>query len=273
MSQLSARIHYQKPWCSYSDLVALLRQRGLIVTDEPVAVELISHISYYRFSGYCLAFEVSRHQFIADTTLEQIVAAYKFDLTLRDLVTEALEVVEVDLRAAVAHLFGEKHGAFGHTQAATFFQPPPRNQYAKRTQWSFNHARWLEALHDETKRSKELFIQHFSQTYIEYPDIPVWVATEVMSFGSLSRMLEGMVKNDQKMISSRFQLQPHILAPSCLYQESVCSSRSIMGSSLDHQARTTGGQGLAAASFTQQQSLVFYIAYFAAFDGAHSCDS
>ncbi|MDZ7617785.1 MAG: Abi family protein [Patescibacteria group bacterium] len=69
----------------------------------------------------------------------------------------------------------------------------------------------MTAVRDETMRSKELFVRHFRQTYGEYPDIPVWVATEVMSFGSLSRMLQGMVKNDQKMISNRFQLQPHIL--------------------------------------------------------------
>jgi abortive infection bacteriophage resistance protein len=199
MSQPPAKIPFQKPWVSYPDLVSLLQQRGLVVADEPVAEQFLSHLSYYRFSGYCLAFEVRRHEFIAGATFEQVVASYQFDLTLRDLVTEALEVVEVDLRAGIAHLFGEKHGPFGHADPAQFHR-------------HFRHDEWLGRLRDEAGRSSELFVTHFKQTYSEFPDLPVWCMTEVMSFGGLSTMFAGMLRNDQRMIAQRYRLQPHILA-------------------------------------------------------------
>ena len=93
-----------------TDQVALLQSRGLVVADIPASLTFLSHLSYYRFSGYCLAFEDQRHQFGAQTTFEQVVAAYQFDLKLRDLLTEALEVVEVDLRAAIAYEFGRTYG-------------------------------------------------------------------------------------------------------------------------------------------------------------------
>ena len=60
---------YNKPWLSCADQVALLRNRGLTIGDAAAAADFLAHINYYRFSGYCLAFENPRHQFIAGVTL------------------------------------------------------------------------------------------------------------------------------------------------------------------------------------------------------------
>ncbi|MEZ6098453.1 MAG: Abi family protein [Pirellulaceae bacterium] len=125
------KIPFSKPWLSYADQLQLLQQRGLAVPDPQAAEQFLSHMNYYRFSGYCLAFENGRHNFNGGTKFDDVVAAYHFDLTLRDLITEALEVVEVDLRAAIAHDFGQQHGAFGHTDPAKVFQ-------------RFNHIDWLD---------------------------------------------------------------------------------------------------------------------------------
>jgi abortive infection bacteriophage resistance protein len=195
MSASSSNLPYPKPWLSYADQVKLLEQRGLIVADAPLAQGFLSHLNYYRFSGYCLAFETSRHLFIPNTTFENVVAAYHFDLGLRDLLTEALEVIEVDIRAILAYTFGGRHGAFGHTDGNKFVS-------------SFQHGYWLQSLKKEAKRSSELFVKHFDATYLEFPNLPIWIATEVMSFGCLSKMIEGMQRPDQKAISHRYGLQP-----------------------------------------------------------------
>jgi len=104
----SPRPSYQKPWLSYADQIALLSSRGLVIANVPAATDFLRHVSYYRFSGYCLAFEVSRHTFRPGVTFEQVQAAYEFDLALRDVVTEALEVVEVD--APTVAVFRKKAG-------------------------------------------------------------------------------------------------------------------------------------------------------------------
>jgi len=107
-------------------------------------------------------------------------ASYDFDLALRDLVTEALEVLEVDVRAAVAYTFGQRYGAFGHVDPGNFYD-------------AFDHAEWLQQLQEEADRSKEQFIEHFRSTYAEYPDLPIWIAMEILSFGALSKMFHGML--------------------------------------------------------------------------------
>jgi abortive infection bacteriophage resistance protein len=203
MSQASsgqppAKPSFAKPWLSYADQVQLLLQRGLVVADPTAAEQFLSHLNYYRLSGYCLAFEDSRHQFVAGTTFEQVVEAYQFDLTLRDLVTEALEVIEVDLRAAIAYHFGQKYGAFGHTAPASFFK-------------NFHHGDWLDRLREEAQRSNELFVTHFKNNYSEFPDLPVWIVMEVMSFGGLSRMVSGMDKLDQRALGNRYGFQARVM--------------------------------------------------------------
>ena len=191
----SPQLSYPKPWLSYHDQISLLQSRGLVITDVQTAIDFLRHANYYRFSGYCLAFESSRHQFQSGVTFEQVKAAYDFDRVLRDLVTEVLEVVELDFRTSVAYHFGQQHGAFGHTKPATFFH-------------KFEHAKWMTILHRETRRSSELFVDHFKATYREFPDLPIWVITELMSFGRLSWMCEGMFKGDQKAIAHQYGLQP-----------------------------------------------------------------
>ena len=190
----NARPSYQKPWLSYGDQVAKLVSRGLTVTDHAAAERFLSHVNFYRFSGYCLAFEQPRHFFPQGVTFEDISGAYAFDVTLRDLLTDALEVIEIDVRAWLAFHFGRKHGAFGHTDPASFFG-------------KFDHANLMVRLQEEADRSSELFIKHFRSKYAEYPDLPVWMLTEVMSFGTLTRMFRGMDRRDQKAVSSRYGLQ------------------------------------------------------------------
>lgn len=59
---------YSKPWTSVADQLSLLESRGLIVTERPAAENTLRHLNYYRFSGYCLAFEDERHRFRNDVT-------------------------------------------------------------------------------------------------------------------------------------------------------------------------------------------------------------
>lgn len=187
------KIPFAKPWLNWSDQVKTLASRGLVIADLGAAESFLSHVNYYRFSGYCVPFEQARHVFAPGTTFEDVRAAYDFDFTLRDLITEAVELVEVDARTAVAYHFGQHYGAFGHTDPTRF-------------DTGFWHQNWLDKLRDEATRSNEQFVTHFKHTYQEYPDLPVWMVTEVMSFGSLSLMYKGMLRNDQAAIANRYGL-------------------------------------------------------------------
>lgn len=148
MSSQTPTASYQKPWLSDADQVATLVARGLVVPNTAVAEQFLSHVNYYRFSGYCLAFEQPRHVFSNGVTFDDVANAYRFDTSLRDLLTEALEVLEIDVRSWIAHHFGKVYGAFGHTSSTNFHVPG-------------KHADLMKHFHEEANRSSELFVTHF----------------------------------------------------------------------------------------------------------------
>ncbi len=59
----------------------------------------------------------------------------------------------------------------------------------------------------EATRSNELFVTHFRRSYAEYPDLPIWIVTEVISFGALSQMFSGMWNRDKKEVARRYGIQ------------------------------------------------------------------
>jgi abortive infection bacteriophage resistance protein len=165
---------FTKQFISFQEQLEKLQSRGLIIPDMKEAEAFLSYCNYYRFSGYVLPFESERHVILPQTTFTHIRNLYEFDRTLRGLVLESLAVIEVSVRARVTYQLGVSNDPFLHKNKKLF-----RNV----TAWE----NWLKQIRDETDRSKEPFINHFKKTYVEYPDLPVWVLTELMSFGSLSK--------------------------------------------------------------------------------------
>jgi abortive infection bacteriophage resistance protein len=199
----SLPVSYSKSWLSVSAQISKLESRGLKVSDKADAESFLRHINYYRFTGYCLAFEDTRHSFKAGVSFDHIKHAYQFDASLRDLFTEGLELIEIDLRTSIAHYLGSQYGAFGHIDPTTFHH---------RFDFKVDHSSWLNKLHDETTRSREIFVNHFRKRYSEYPNLPIWAATEVMSFGGLSRMVRAMHKKDRNIIAAEYDVPQKILS-------------------------------------------------------------
>jgi abortive infection bacteriophage resistance protein len=204
----TAKQPYCKPWLSVDDQLNKLTDRGLIVEDAADAKAFLRHVGYYRFAGYLLAFEVARHQYVEGTSFGQVKAAYEFDARLRDLFREAIELVEVDLGANVAYSFGKKYGAFGHLDKNNFHQ-----QFGNfpNDPDKVDHAQWLERLQKEAKRSREIFAQHFRNKHTEFPDLPIWAATELMTFGQMSRMIRALKRVDRKQIAGLYGIPEPVL--------------------------------------------------------------
>lgn len=73
----------------------------------------------------------------------------------------------------MAYELSHKWGAFAHYNASIF-------------QYDTAHKQWLAELEKTTTDSKEPFLQHYKTKYNGFPRLPLWIACEIMSFGSLS---------------------------------------------------------------------------------------
>jgi len=208
---------YDKAPTTFPQQVELLRSRGLIIPDSAAAEIFLRQTNYYRFSAYCLPFETVRHSFTAGVHFSDVQALYEFDRKLRALVDYALETVEIIIRARAAYHLAHVYGAFAQEDKNNFYFDEP------------SYATWIEKIRTETDRSREVFIGHYKRTYSEYPALPIWVVMEIMSFGSLIRLINNMYKKDAIAIAQSFGIHDRIFR-SCLlsfsYVRNICAHHS-----------------------------------------------
>lgn len=192
-------IQFTKPFKSYDEQLTILKQRGLKIVDEQAAKDFLAYSNYYRFSGYILPFETSRHSIILGTTFEQVQALYEFDRKLRNLTNEAVAVVEVFSRSTLAYCLSKHGGAFAHLDKTTFFCK------------QFDHNKWYNKVKKETQRSQEVFVFHFKKKYSNWPDLPIWTIAELLSFGSISQLYGNLQEKFQKEIAIEFAVPAPVL--------------------------------------------------------------
>jgi abortive infection bacteriophage resistance protein len=194
---------FTKPATSIDDQLALLRRRGMVIADDVSARHYLQHISYYRLRAYWLPYEApvanGDHGFLPDTRFEDVLALYVFDRQLRLLIMDAVERVEVALRAGWAHHMAMIYGAHGYLE---------QRLYDSRDR----HARAVTTLSDEFSWSKETFADHYRTKYTDPVLPPVWMAAEVVSFGQLSKWMGNLkLRADRQAIAKPFGLDEKAL--------------------------------------------------------------
>lgn len=199
-SFLGVTMSFSKPPKTYAEQLAILKGRGLIVTDEPFALHCLEHYNYYRLSAYRFPLTVHGNpdQFLPGITFEQLWGLYCFDRQLRLLVTEAVKRLEISVRSHWAYILGHAYGSQAYEDVARF-------RDARR------HTGALAKLDEELERSDEVFVAHYHTKYgMRRP--PIWVACEVMSFGLISRFYENILRDrDRKAIARPYGLFPDTL--------------------------------------------------------------
>jgi abortive infection bacteriophage resistance protein len=174
---------------TFEEQVEILRKRGLVISDIDYAVRTLQRINYYRLSAYTLSLK-KNDIFYPDTTFEQVVDLYEFDRRFRYLIMEMVEQVEIAFRTHVSYHIAHTYGPLGHLDSAHFK----------------NHEVFLAELEKEINRSQEIFIKHHIEKY--EGNIPVWVAVEILSFGTLSKLFSNMKNSDQNQIAKSYYRVP-----------------------------------------------------------------
>jgi abortive infection bacteriophage resistance protein len=188
---------FNKPFRKPQELIAILRERGLDIPDEVRARHYLSNISYFRLSAYTRRFyipNITQHQFIKGTTFEDVLNLYIFDRELRVLLMDAIERLEVSLRAQLGNTLAEHYDPHGYLNPNVF-------------DTRYDHA-WLVRTLDEEVASREVetFVEHYRSKYTGAPkQPPVWMAMELLTFSVVSRLF-GNLRNpkDTSKISAHY---------------------------------------------------------------------
>jgi abortive infection bacteriophage resistance protein len=74
---------YSKAWLSYSDQVAQLENRGLLIPNRIKAEQFLAHLNYYRFSGYTRRWDISVLSNSSTRCVPKPVASHQKHLPIR----------------------------------------------------------------------------------------------------------------------------------------------------------------------------------------------
>ena len=215
-------MRYNKQPTDITTQLAMLKQRGLIVSDEDTALKQLASISYFRLASYWKIFETDEatHQFANGTCLEDVISLYTFDRELRSIIFTAIQDIEVALRTRIIHFFSMTHGAFWFMDVSKF-----NNRNIFQT--------CLDNIQVELSRSKEEFLQEHFAKYSSPSLPPVWKTLEVVSFGNLSKLYANMKDVEVKKLVAK-----SVGLPQYTYLESWMRSLTVLRNCCAHHART-----------------------------------
>lgn len=222
------------------DLLHKMRERGLIIEDEPAAYDALERIGYYRLSGYFLHFQTENkysknpHNFNKNTTFSDVLRLYSLDTDLRTVISAALERLEIALRASICEYMCRTYGAHWYTSPKSFEVGKSQailEEAAKHVDFDLAKNRaYKQDPEANKKKSRQLFVDHYYATYHDPKMPPAWMLREQATFGFWARTYEALKTGDQKQIAQRWthpdgsRIDPDLFA-SWLWSTSILRNR------------------------------------------------
>lgn len=209
-------LHYNKPPLDLDALVERLASRGSEVPDHDRAERYLRHIGYYRLSPYSIPFQKrghTDHTFQDGTTFDQVLDLYIFDRALRLHVMDALERVEVAVRAALTdHMSTSYDDPHWYTNAEHF------NDRGKHSGLLAIIGRFCDKrLRGAPESGEDSLIhrsalEHYLTTYAS-PDLPPsWLMVEMLTLGQLASAYRNLGRRaDRTAIAKSIGLNAPVL--------------------------------------------------------------
>jgi abortive infection bacteriophage resistance protein len=193
-------MRYVKPALTFEAQADQLILRGLLA-DRADLIATLKSISYYRLSAYWYPFRQANDHFQPGTDLETIRLRYNFDRRLRLLLLDGLERVEVALRTELVYRHAHAFGPFGYLEPSHLPNLSPDD-----------HHMMIGRLQEDYLKSRERFVQHFTSKYGDEHDMPpLWMITELMTFGELLTMFRGLPTGVKQAMARRYGLADAVL--------------------------------------------------------------
>lgn len=186
---------YEKPPLNHDDLVDRMEHRGLVVPDRDRATRYLRHIGYYRLSPYVIPFRIpGREDVRPGTSFDDVLGLYVFDRKLRLLVMDAVERVEVAVRASLTdHMSSSTGDAFWYTSVDHFGRRDAHEEFLRR----------VRRLCDAQLRQEEVTggalthpsaLEHYLTVYGEPELPPSWLMAELLTLGELEKVVANLAR-------------------------------------------------------------------------------
>lgn len=201
---------FKKDATTIPQQIARLKERGLAMPNEGLAVKYLANISYYRLGEYWYVMQSDKenHQFKPNSRFSDVVALYNFDAELRLLLFGVIEKIEISLRTKLIYTLSHEIDPWWFCNSEIFVD-------------QMQFSRTLAKIEEEITRARKKDVtirNHFKKHKDDLRFPPSWKSLEQVSFGNLSK-LYGNLKhsvNAKDSIAKEFGAVNHTYLPSWL---------------------------------------------------------
>lgn len=171
--------------------IALLRSRGMVITDEQKAEEILLDVGYYRLGFYAYPFEINPqqqprdHTYKPDTDFNQIVELYYFDHDLRHILMRYISRIEVNIRTFITYTVSNYY----RTDPTWFV-----NSRVVKADFRNNFEQKIYS----TLRQNPCIANHHHR-YHNDRFAPAWKTLEFMTLGSIITLYESLLDQNLKL--------------------------------------------------------------------------
>lgn len=207
----------EKEFKTYTELIELLKTRGISFNDESseeYTENVLKKIGYYNLiNGYNKLFLIpgDPEKYKPGSTVREIHALYQFDKTLRHIFFKYLLTVEIHMKSLISYHFSEVHG---HKNYLTYdsFNTSCNNATTMITSLI------AELQKQMSSRVNDPCISHY---LTQYGYVPLWVLTNILTFGTISKFYSLMKTPERQKISRAFSIMDNELENHLLYLSAI----------------------------------------------------
>jgi abortive infection bacteriophage resistance protein len=208
-------VRYTKPALTFEQQADQLLARGM-VGNRATMISRLSFVNYYRLSGYWWPYrklmsaaktpgsrqlEQRQDDFVPGTEFETVWDHYVYDQRLRLHVMEAIERIEVAARTQLAYHHSRKWGADAYAMNRASLPRLTNGPISDRK----SHAAFVAKIGEQLEQGKnQPFVHHFRTKYTSSAHLPIWMAVELMSIGSVTTMYQGCLDDVQELVARPF---------------------------------------------------------------------
>ena len=169
---------YPKQILTIAQQVQSYIDAGMVITSRADVEKALKSVGFYRLRGYSFhLYDNASKKYVPGTKFEDILKLYQFDQELSALIFAMISKIEVALRVRLVEAL-LIHGEPLVLQDSSIFKE-------KKLYWQN-----MSTVASEIARSNDVFIKHNFDNHDG--EVPVWAAVEVLSFGTLSKIIKNL---------------------------------------------------------------------------------
>ena len=169
---------YPKQILTIAQQVQSYIDAGMVITSRADVESALKSVGFYRLRGYSFhLYDNATKKYVPGTRFEDVLRLYQFDQELSGLIFSMISKIEVSLRVRLVESL-LIHGEPLVLQDSSIFKD-------KKLYWQN-----MSTVASEIARSNDVFIKHNFNNHDG--EVPVWAAVEVLSFGTLSKIIKNL---------------------------------------------------------------------------------